>query len=99
MFYVHKVRNLLRAGNFRTPARPAGFENFWLWSIGGSGSLLRYVRSAPQSEGSACPLGGNRVILAVGRPRPVCPRERTSSGRPGTSESADSIEKVFFCDD
>src|SRR6202165_2859823 len=28
MFYVHEVRNLLRASNFRTPARRAGFENF-----------------------------------------------------------------------
>jgi len=34
MFYVHEVRNLLRASNFRTPARPAGFENFRLRSIG-----------------------------------------------------------------
>jgi hypothetical protein len=25
MLYVHEVRNLLRASNFRTPARPAGF--------------------------------------------------------------------------
>ena len=33
MFCVHEMRNLLRAGNFRTPARPAGFENFWLWSV------------------------------------------------------------------
>jgi len=30
MFYAHEVRNLLRNGNFRTPARPAGFENFKL---------------------------------------------------------------------
>ena len=63
--FMHEVRNLLRASNFRTPARPAGFENFWLWSIGGSGSLLRHVRSTPgsrhQSEGSACPLGVQAV--------------------------------------
>ena len=61
MFYVDEVRNLLRASNFRTPARRAGFENFRLWSIGGSGGLLRHVRSTPgsrhQAEGSACPLG------------------------------------------
>ena len=25
LLYVDEVRNLLRAGNFRTPARPAGF--------------------------------------------------------------------------
>jgi integrase len=31
MIYVHEVRSLLRVSNFRTPARPAGFENFWLW--------------------------------------------------------------------
>jgi len=49
MFYVHEVRNLLGASNFRTPARPAGFENFWPRSIGGSGSLLRNVRSTPDS--------------------------------------------------
>jgi hypothetical protein len=29
MFYVHEVRNLFRASNFRTSAWPAGFENFW----------------------------------------------------------------------
>jgi hypothetical protein len=39
MFYAHEVRNLLRAGNFRTPARPAGFENFKLWSIGGRADM------------------------------------------------------------
>src|SRR6266852_901709 len=50
MFYVHEVRNLLRASNFRTPARRAGFENFRLWSIGGSGGLLRHVRSAPEAD-------------------------------------------------
>ena len=84
MFYVHEMRNLLRASNFRTPARPAGFENFWLWSIGGSGSLLRHVRSTPrsrhQSEGSACPLGvrpGRRRSKPVG---PLYPQEQTSSG-------------------
>src|SRR5258705_306563 len=49
MFYVHEVRNLLRASNFRTPARPAGFENFRLWSIGGSGRLLRHVRGRDAS--------------------------------------------------
>jgi hypothetical protein len=38
---------LLRASNFRTPARPAGFENYCLWSIGESGCLLRHVRSTP----------------------------------------------------
>jgi hypothetical protein len=48
--YVHEGRDLLRASNFRTPARPAGFENFWLWSIGGSGSLLRHVRSTPEAD-------------------------------------------------
>src|SRR5947207_5309757 len=47
MFYVREVRNLLRASNFRTPARPARFENFRLWSIGGSGRLLRHVLSTP----------------------------------------------------
>jgi integrase len=50
MFYVHEVRNLLRASNFRTPARPALFENFWLWSVGGSGSLLRHVRFNPEAD-------------------------------------------------
>jgi len=50
MFYVHEVRNLLRASNFRTPARRAGFENFRLWSIGGSGGLLRHVRSPPEAD-------------------------------------------------
>ena len=34
------------ASNFRTPARPAGFENVWLWPVDGRGSLLRQVRSA-----------------------------------------------------
>ena len=48
MFYVHEVWNLLRASNFRTPAQPVGFENFRLWSIGGSGRLLRHVRSTPK---------------------------------------------------
>ena len=58
--FMFEVRNLLRASNFRTPARPAGFENFRLWSIGGSGRLLCHVRSTPgsrhQAERSACPL-------------------------------------------
>ena len=48
MFYVHAVRNLSVPAIFEMPARPAGFENFRLWSIGGSDSLLRYVRSAPE---------------------------------------------------
>jgi hypothetical protein len=47
MFYVHELWNLLRASNFPTPARPAGFENFRLWSIGGSGGLLRHTTSPP----------------------------------------------------
>src|SRR5947209_5329797 len=46
MFYAHEVQNLLRACNFRTPARPAGFENFRLWSIGGSSRLLAGSRLA-----------------------------------------------------
>jgi hypothetical protein len=50
MFYVHEVRNSLRASNFRTPARPAGFENFRLWSIGGSGGLLRPCPVYPRKQ-------------------------------------------------
>ena len=61
MFCVHEVRNLLRASNFRTPARPAGFENFWLWSIGGNGSLPRHARSTP---GSKTPIG--RLGMSAG---------------------------------
>src|SRR5258708_37785434 len=63
MFYVHEVRNLLRASNFRTPARPAGFENFRLWSIGGSGGLFCPAPATPgrrpQKERAGLPLGGN----------------------------------------
>jgi hypothetical protein len=62
MFYVHEVRNLLRASNFRTPARPAGFENFRLWSIGGSGGLLRMSRLPPRKQ---TPIG--RVGMSAGR--------------------------------
>src|SRR5258707_2008916 len=46
--FMHEVRNLLRASNFRTPARPAGFENFRLWLIGGSGGLLFHLPSIPR---------------------------------------------------
>ena len=35
--FMSRAQNLLRANNFRTPAEPAGFENFRLWSVGGSG--------------------------------------------------------------
>src|SRR5882724_10687043 len=56
MFYVHEVRNLLSASNFRTPARPAGFENFGLWSIGRSGGLLRHVRSTPALNSGHSPV-------------------------------------------
>ena len=31
-------------------ARPAGFENFWLWSIGGSGSLLPMSALPPEAD-------------------------------------------------
>src|SRR4029077_3183389 len=48
--FMHEVRNLLSASNFRTPARPAGFENFGLSLIGGSGGLLRHVRSTPEAD-------------------------------------------------
>jgi hypothetical protein len=63
--FMHEVRNLLRASNFRTPARPAGFENFRLWSIGESAVYFamsglppeadtnrkgRHVRWVPKSE-------------------------------------------------
>ena len=85
MFYVHEVRNLLRASNFRTPARPAGFENFRLWSIGGSGGLLRHVRSTPgsrhQAEGSACPLGANPGLPLNEKTLP----ERTRTGKAPTA--------------
>jgi len=72
MFYVHEVRNWLRASNFRTPARPAEFENFWLWSIGGSGSLLRHVRSTPgrvgmSAGGSKAPFWASAVTSGVPR--------------------------------
>ena len=81
--FMFEVRNLLRASNFRTPARPAGFENFRLWSIGGSGGLLRHVRSTPgsrhQSEGSACPLG---ATTSHGTPRRGTTRSRLRRTRP-----------------
>ena len=71
MFYVHEVRNSLRASNFRTPARPAGFENFRLWSIGGSGGLLRpcpvYPRKQTKRKGRQCPLGANGLNRSRGR--------------------------------
>src|SRR5262245_54919421 len=50
MFCAHEVFNFLRASNFRTPTRPAGFENFRLWSIGGSDGSLRHVRSRPDAH-------------------------------------------------
>src|SRR6266852_9664136 len=84
MFYVHEVRNLLRASNFRTPARRAGFENFRLWSIGGSGGLLRHVRSAPgsrhQAEGSACPLGCQQQTFVEASGTSALCQKRTSAG-------------------
>jgi hypothetical protein len=53
-------------------------------------TAANHFRSTPISGHSqwpsACLKGTNRVILAIGRPLPVFPRERTSSGRPGTSE-------------
>lgn len=48
-FCIHAVRNLNVSAIFEMPSRPAGFENFRPWSIGGSDSLLRHVRSAPGS--------------------------------------------------
>jgi hypothetical protein len=40
----------LRASNFRTPARRARFENFRLWSIGGSGGLLPMPGLPPEAD-------------------------------------------------
>jgi uncharacterized protein YjiS (DUF1127 family) len=39
-----------------------------------------------QTPGNRLPVGVNRAILAVSRSLPAFPEERTSSGRPGTSE-------------
>src|SRR5258707_15328946 len=50
--FMHEVRNLLRASNFRTPARPAGFENFRLSLIGGSGGFICHVRATPGADTS-----------------------------------------------
>src|SRR5260370_3154639 len=56
--FMFEVRNLLRASNFGTPARPAGFENFRLWSIGGSGGFILHNPITPpkkhQTGRSAC---------------------------------------------
>jgi hypothetical protein len=81
MFYVHEVRNLLRASNFRTPARPAGFENFRLWSIGGSGGLLRHVRSTPGSRHQAEGVGIRWV-----------PRDMNLSGDTGVEDPRATAE-------
>jgi hypothetical protein len=51
--------------NFRTPARPAGFENFRQWSIGGNGSLLRDARSTPASFGFSCDRSKLRDFPAI----------------------------------
>ena len=92
--FMHEVRNLLRASNFRTPARRAGFENFRLWSIGGSGGLLRHVRSTPgsrhQSEGSACPLGARSG-------HPLAYSITTSATRHGSDVGSQHAETIKFC--
>jgi hypothetical protein len=61
MFYVHEVRNLLRASNFRTPARPAGFENFRLWSI----DEVAVYFACPVYPRKQTPIG--RVGMSAGR--------------------------------
>jgi hypothetical protein len=38
--FMFTRRNLLRPSNFRMPERRAGFENFRLWSIRGSGGYF-----------------------------------------------------------
>jgi hypothetical protein len=48
--FMHEVRNLLRASNFRTPARPAGFENFRLWLIGGSAVYFAMSGLPPEAD-------------------------------------------------
>src|ERR1700682_845364 len=85
MFYVREVQNLLRASNFRTPARRAGFENFRLWSIGGSGGLLRHVRSTPGKQTS-----NGRVGKSAGLPTGDSSTSRgmISSRRPAAPQSA-----------
>src|SRR5450631_3337339 len=59
--FCSRGAKFVASSNFRTPARPAGFENFWLWSIGGNGSLPRHARSTP---GSKTPIG--RLGMSAG---------------------------------
>src|SRR5256885_11179669 len=58
--FIFTRSEFVASGNFRTPARPAGFENFRLWSIGGSGGLLRHVRSTPRKQ-----TPGGRVAMSA----------------------------------
>jgi hypothetical protein len=100
MFYVHEVRNLLRASNFRTPARPAGFENFWLWSIGGSGSLLRHVRSTPSWKPTSTRTTATSAVCAKLGHRPplhsITSSARTSWVR-GRSIAAKGPRNKYSC--
>jgi hypothetical protein len=48
--FVDMSVEVFAASNFRTPARPAGFENVWRGLVGGRRGLLRHVGSDPGSK-------------------------------------------------
>jgi hypothetical protein len=71
--FMFTRRNLLRPGNFRTPERRAGFENFRLWSIRGRGGYFA-LSGLPLKSGHrqftarisvSCQLGRQAISIEI----------------------------------